>query len=447
MPDSSDRPATQWPWGGLGDHPVDIRDSASCLDWMDRKAPYLRTSIVTLLGITSGGKSSALCNLLGCNVRRVGPEEIDRGVTLVRAVPPDEFLAYTRHASAADLSHAVTASARCGAWHRPPAYSPKGDPQRYDALYVHSVHTPKPVREAFRKLVDPALLESADCILVNHAALPAGARSDHLLRTVFVDTKGFSTQTEGTEGTVKDLEKVVSRSSKTVFFFPCFGENKPLLDTLCHITLGAQGVSTDALQAKADEGEGLFGKLARHVVSPPVCAAYDAVSDLSSTVAAKERTVGAHDVWKRTLFVTTGLDRFVRSGGRGGGLDGCLNAHYAAGQFMGRVPAPLLPTPKPYVVSVPSEEELQGVGPEDRAYHNRVNQWGELESALFDRLPDEVCDVAARFFDHAVNNRSIAQHVPSFIANTDAWYASKIEEIHNCPYWREHRAQARARSS
>ncbi|KAJ9440414.1 hypothetical protein DIPPA_24569 [Diplonema papillatum] len=417
---------------------VDFKDECASRKWLEKKAPWSFNSIVGIFGVTSTGKSATINAIIGAYVRRSALQDVDRGITFVRCVPADTFTKYLS-SSRAEAAQPINApSTDSSTFHNklvehrnstkrlitdPPVsndLSPGADP-RYGHLYLHSNFSGG-IKTAFSNIVPESRLKPSDCLIVNYDYVREERQKQGLpppnpalLNTVLVDSKGFE---YGNEQDRETASAIMMRAEHSFCFLPSYGKHTSVMRLFETATLASKGLCINA------DGHIAFSKtLFQHVVS------YwgdDKVRELPQM----------GDVWQKTSFVATGLDRSIQEEGVQKGY----SLHYgAAKQILG---AATCQTPDPLVVSVPTVAEARKIRSSlsegDRATFDALNEWPKLERQM---LPPQrsLCDAAGRYFEQAYRKRWKAMRwTPFWVANDDTWYVNQIERYHKCPLADEH---------
>src|SRR3989338_5270987 len=177
-------------------------------------------NVVSILGLTSSGKSSFVNHFFGVHVKRVAQCEIDTHFTLVETVPEAEFSrlvsGYQRQSQATiDSAPAVSLATA-------------SDPRRNVAYVILDVAATLARYEQFESF--SAVFRKhhlIEAVLINEAylpPLPAEAHSgmDIRKRTILIDSPGFTAETDVTrlEGNLRVLQFVYQLSQLTLFFVP-----------------------------------------------------------------------------------------------------------------------------------------------------------------------------------------------------------------------------------
>ena len=278
-------------------------------------------NVVSILGLTSSGKSSFVNHFFGVHVKRVAQCEIDTHFTLVETVPEAEFSrlvsGYQRQSQATiDSAPAVSLATA-------------SDPRRNVAYVILDVAATLARYEQFESFSavfrKHHLIES---VLINEAYLPAtspqeGGKSgegaiDIRKRTILIDSPGFTAETDVSrlEGNLKVLQFVYQLSQLTLFFVPAdalslvAGQIHLLELSLIYSFHGAETVERVLDHTKKHLGpSSLFSVTNLYsIITQQLGLGWGSSAEGQSAAVAASSYVGSSH-WEKVRFVLTKMDR------------------------------------------------------------------------------------------------------------------------------------------
>lgn len=277
-------------------------------------------NVVSVLGLTSSGKSSLINFFFGMVVKKAAQREVDTHFTLVETVPEGEFAqlvpGYRRRAFEPEASTAATVA----------------DPARniaYTVLDIASTLARYQQFESFEAVFRKHQLLEA--VIINEAYLnPAPQPNDVRTKTILIDSPGFTAETDAgkLEGNLKVLQFIYQLSQLTLFLIPAdslalvSGQIHLLELSLIYTFHGADRVNQTIEAHKQAYGKqeflvtSFYGIIASQLGLSWGQSGSSGSSRDPRAGAATDYIGSSH--WERVRFVMTKMDRVAEPGKRRG---------------------------------------------------------------------------------------------------------------------------------